>query len=38
MSAYSREEMEEMMLEAGLEEIRFSEIIPYWHAVGKRKK
>jgi SAM-dependent methyltransferase len=35
---FSKRQMEVMMQEAGLEEIEFSEIIPYWHAIGKRKK
>ena len=34
---FSRTEIKEMMQEAGLEEIKFSENTPYWHAIGKRK-
>ena len=33
---FSRKEMESMMMEAGLTEIKFSENIPYWHATGKK--
>jgi ubiquinone/menaquinone biosynthesis C-methylase UbiE len=34
---FSKKEIEEMMKNAGLDNITFSENIPYWHAVGKRK-
>lgn len=34
---FSRKEMEDMMIQAGLTDIQFSENIPYWHAVGKKK-
>ncbi|TNE54209.1 MAG: class I SAM-dependent methyltransferase [Bacteroidetes bacterium] len=34
---FSRKEIEQMMTEAGLEQIRFSENTPYWHAVGIKK-
>ncbi len=33
---FSRKEIEQMMKDAGLTDIVFSERIPYWHAVGKR--
>jgi hypothetical protein len=33
---FSRIEIKEMMQEAGLEDIVFSEHIPYWHAVGRK--
>ncbi len=33
---FSRVEIESMMSSAGLTEIRFSDKIPYWHAVGKK--
>jgi len=35
---FTRVEITAMMEQAGLEDIRFSEAIPYWCAVGKRKK
>lgn len=34
---FSRNQIEEMMLKCGLEEIRFSEKAPYWHAIGVKK-
>ena len=34
---FSRDEMESMMLKAGLEDIRFREGIPYWTACGTRR-
>lgn len=34
---FSRKEIEAMMLEAGLEDIRFRDGLPYWVAVGRRK-
>jgi SAM-dependent methyltransferase len=34
---FSRKEIQAMMEEAGLSDIIFSEKIPYWHAVGKKK-
>jgi SAM-dependent methyltransferase len=34
---FSKKEMEFMMMDAGLTDIVFSERIPYWHAVGKKK-
>jgi SAM-dependent methyltransferase len=33
---FSRKEIEGMMKAAGLTDIRFSESIPYWHAVGRK--
>jgi len=33
---FSRKQIQNMMEEAGLTEIIFSEHIPYWHAVGKK--
>jgi len=33
---FSRKKMAEMMKSAGLTDIRFSENIPFWHAVGKK--
>jgi ubiquinone/menaquinone biosynthesis C-methylase UbiE len=35
---FSRKQIEEMMISAGLDNIRISENIPYWHAIGKRIK
>jgi len=35
---FSRELIERMMLDAGLEDIRFSESVPYWCAVGYKRK
>ena len=34
---FSRAEIEKMMIEAGLEQVRFSESMPYWVAVGRRR-
>ncbi|TAG40829.1 MAG: class I SAM-dependent methyltransferase, partial [Cytophagia bacterium] len=34
---FSKKEMQFMMEKAGLNEIVFSDIIPYWHAIGKKK-
>ena len=34
---FSRRQMEQMMLDAGLKDIKFSEEIPFWHAVGQKK-
>ena len=34
---FSRKEIEIMMKNAGLEDIQFSEKIPYWHATGRKK-
>jgi SAM-dependent methyltransferase len=34
---FSKKEMQFMMEKAGLIEIVFSDIIPYWHAIGKKK-
>ena len=33
---FSREEIQSMMIECGLDDIRFSEQAPYWHAVGRK--
>lgn len=33
---FSRKEIDEMMKAAGLTDIKFSENIPYWHAVGRK--
>jgi SAM-dependent methyltransferase len=33
---FSRKQIQEMMTQAGLVNIRFSEKIPYWHAVGQK--
>ena len=33
---FTKVQIEEMLKKAGLEEIRFSEGIPFWHVVGKR--
>jgi len=33
---FTRQEIENMMQQAGLGEIRFSEHQPYWHAIGKK--
>ena len=33
---FSRKKIGEMMQVAGLEDIRFSEQAPYWHAVGRK--
>ena len=35
---FSKEQVKDMMLQAGLDEIRISENAPYWHAIGKRIK
>jgi SAM-dependent methyltransferase len=35
---FSRKQIEEMMISAGLDNIKISENIPYWHAIGKRIK
>jgi ubiquinone/menaquinone biosynthesis C-methylase UbiE len=35
-SRYSKEQVQEMMTRAGLSEIKVSEGIPYYHAIGKR--
>jgi hypothetical protein len=35
---FSKKEIEEMMKSCGLDEITFSDNIPYWHVVGKRIK
>jgi hypothetical protein len=34
---FTRNQIQEMMERAGLENIVFSNNIPYWHAVGKKK-
>lgn len=34
---FSKKEIEAMMLSAGLEEIKFSDFTPYWHAIGKKR-
>jgi hypothetical protein len=34
---FSRKQIQAMMEESGLTDIIFSEKIPYWHAVGRRK-
>ena len=34
---FTRKQIEEMMKKAGLDEIVFSNNIPFWHAVGKKK-
>jgi SAM-dependent methyltransferase len=34
---FTRKQIEEMMRKAGLDEIVFSENIPFWHVVGKKK-
>lgn len=34
---FSKNEIEAMMTDAGLDEILFSDQVPYWHAVGRRK-
>lgn len=34
---FSRKQMQQMMETAGLYDIRFSEKIPFWHAVGRKK-
>lgn len=34
---FSRKEIEKMMEESGLTDIQFSEKIPYWHAVGRKR-
>jgi ubiquinone/menaquinone biosynthesis C-methylase UbiE len=33
---FSREEIKNMMIKAGLEDIRISDNAPYWHAIGKK--
>lgn len=35
---FTRKEIEEMLTTAGLEKIGFSDAVPYWCAVGYRKK
>ena len=35
---FSKKEIEEMMRNCGLDHIKFSENIPYWHVIGKRIK
>ena len=35
---FSKEEINQMMLKAGLNQIVFSNNQPFWHAVGKRVK
>jgi hypothetical protein len=35
---FSRKQIEDMMKSAGLDEIKISDKIPYWHAIGKRIK
>ena len=35
---FTRKQIEQMMLDAGLENIRFSESVPYWCAVGHKRK
>ena len=34
---FTKKQIQEMMEKAGLEEIKFSDNIPYWHAIGKKK-
>ncbi|HEU4719005.1 MAG TPA: class I SAM-dependent methyltransferase [Bacteroidia bacterium] len=34
---FSREEIEKMLLDAGMDDIRFSENEPYWHVVSRKK-
>jgi SAM-dependent methyltransferase len=34
---FSRKQIQDMMEEAGLNDIQFSEKIPYWHAVGRKE-
>lgn len=34
---FSRKEIEEMLIDAGLSEITFSETEPYWHVIAKKK-
>ena len=34
---FSKKEIEEMLINAGLEDIVFSERAPYWHVLGKKK-
>ncbi len=34
---FSKQQIREMMLGAGLENIIFSDALPYWHAIGKKK-
>jgi hypothetical protein len=33
---FTKDRMGEMMLKAGLNEIRFSDRSPYWHAIARR--
>jgi hypothetical protein len=33
---FSRKQLEEMMRHFGLTDIKFSEKIPFWHAIGRR--
>lgn len=35
---FSKAEISAMMVNAGMEEIRFSENEPYWHVIGRKKK
>lgn len=35
---FSRKQIEEMMKESGLADIKFSENIPFWHAVGRKER
>jgi len=35
---FSRQQIEQMLLEAGFDEIRFSNDVPYWCAVGKKRQ
>jgi hypothetical protein len=34
---FTRRQIEEMLTEAGFEGIRFSDTVPYWCAVGKKR-
>ena len=34
---FSRQEIRSMMIECGLDDIRFSEQAPYWHATGRKR-
>jgi ubiquinone/menaquinone biosynthesis C-methylase UbiE len=34
---FSRRQIQSMMEEAGLQDVRFSEGLPFWHAVGRKK-
>lgn len=33
---FSREEIKQMMEDAGLSDIHIADTLPYWHAIGKR--